>query len=131
MRWFPLPCVTRLCLARNQVGAIRDATGLVLGCRRQKRYDQAALDAAAKLLKVVPEVSGHRPGWRGARGSGAQPADQGLSLFTETFSWPRAFLWGPPPRRSTLCGTTGGRRCSQCLKRAGRRRPPPTTESWR
>jgi hypothetical protein len=39
-----------------QVDAIRDATTLVLGCRKEKRYDALALGASAKLLKVVPEV---------------------------------------------------------------------------
>ena len=40
--------------------AIRQGNALVLECRRQLRSDQAALDASAKLLKVVPEV--RRPG---------------------------------------------------------------------
>jgi len=39
-----------------QVAAIKQGTTLVLECRRQRRYDQAALTASEKLLKVVPEV---------------------------------------------------------------------------
>jgi hypothetical protein len=53
-----------------QVDAIRQGTALVLECRRLKRYDAAALTAAAKLLKVVPEVwpppEGSPPGGRAA-----------------------------------------------------------------
>ena len=41
-----------------QVDAIRKGTGMVLECRRQKRYDGPVMEAAAKLLRVVPEVSG-------------------------------------------------------------------------
>ena len=40
----------------TQVDAIRQGTALVLECRRLQRYDPPALAAAAKLLKVVPEV---------------------------------------------------------------------------
>ena len=40
----------------TQVDAIRQGTALVLKCRRAKRYDAAALMAAEKLLRVVPEV---------------------------------------------------------------------------
>lgn len=39
-----------------QVDAIRNGTALVLEYRRQKKYEPAIMDAAAKLLKVVPEV---------------------------------------------------------------------------
>jgi hypothetical protein len=39
-----------------QVAAIKQGTTLVLECRRQCRYDQAALTASEKMLKVVPEV---------------------------------------------------------------------------
>jgi geranylgeranyl transferase type-2 subunit alpha len=39
-----------------QVDAIRDGTALILQCRKARRYDDAVLDASAKLLKVVPEV---------------------------------------------------------------------------
>jgi hypothetical protein len=41
-----------------QVAAIKQGTTLVLECRRQRRYDQAALTASEKMLKVVPEVRG-------------------------------------------------------------------------
>lgn len=40
-----------------QVAAIKQGTTLVLECRRQRRYDLAALTASEKLLKVVPEVN--------------------------------------------------------------------------
>uniref|UniRef100_A0A383VPP4 Geranylgeranyl transferase type-2 subunit alpha n=1 Tax=Tetradesmus obliquus TaxID=3088 RepID=A0A383VPP4_TETOB len=36
--------------------AIKQGTTLVLECRRQHRYDQAALTASEKMLKVVPEI---------------------------------------------------------------------------
>eukprot|EP00879_Flechtneria_rotunda_P012814 GHRR01013380.1.p1 GENE.GHRR01013380.1~~GHRR01013380.1.p1 ORF type:complete len:149 (+),score=36.73 GHRR01013380.1:268-714(+) len=39
-----------------QVAAIKQGTTLVLECRRQHRYDEAALKASEKLLKVVPEI---------------------------------------------------------------------------
>lgn len=39
-----------------QVDAIRKGTAMVLECRKQKRYDNLVMDAAAKLLRVVPEV---------------------------------------------------------------------------
>jgi geranylgeranyl transferase type-2 subunit alpha len=55
------------------VDAIREATTLVLGCRKQKRYDAPALEASAKLLKVVPEVRRHDAPRRPAR-SAAPPA---------------------------------------------------------
>jgi hypothetical protein len=42
--------------AVRQVAAIKQGTTLVLQCRNQRRYDQAALTASEKLLKVVPEV---------------------------------------------------------------------------
>lgn len=42
-----------------QVDAIRAGTGLVLQCRQARRYDALVMEASAKLLKVVPEVSGH------------------------------------------------------------------------
>lgn len=41
----------------KKVAAIKQGTALVLECRRQRRYDPAALKASEKLLKVVPEVS--------------------------------------------------------------------------
>ena len=41
----------------KKVDAIRSATALILECRKLKRYDSVALDASAKLLKVVPEVN--------------------------------------------------------------------------
>ncbi|KAI8473190.1 MAG: hypothetical protein J3K34DRAFT_519200 [Monoraphidium minutum] len=41
---------------KKKVDAIRHGTALVLECRRLRRYDAAALAAAAKLLKVVPEI---------------------------------------------------------------------------
>lgn len=40
----------------KKVAAIKQGTTLVLECRRQHRYDQAALKASEKLLKVVPEI---------------------------------------------------------------------------
>jgi geranylgeranyl transferase type-2 subunit alpha len=40
----------------KKVAAIKQGTALVLECRRQKRYDSAALKASEKMLKVVPEV---------------------------------------------------------------------------
>jgi len=40
----------------KKVAAIKQGTTLVLECRRQRRYDAAALKASEKLLKVVPEV---------------------------------------------------------------------------
>lgn len=43
-------------ISNQQVDAIRHGTALVLECRKQGRYDEAAMDAAGKLLKVVPEV---------------------------------------------------------------------------
>jgi hypothetical protein len=46
-----------LLLLLLQVAAIKQGTTLVLECRRQRRYDQAALTASEKMLKVVPEVS--------------------------------------------------------------------------
>ncbi|KXZ54759.1 hypothetical protein GPECTOR_4g829 [Gonium pectorale] len=39
-----------------QVDAIRNGTALVLEYRKQRKYEPAILDAAAKLLKVVPEI---------------------------------------------------------------------------
>jgi hypothetical protein len=42
----------------KKVAAIKQGTALVLECRRQCRYDPAALKASEKLLKVVPEVGG-------------------------------------------------------------------------
>jgi geranylgeranyl transferase type-2 subunit alpha len=44
-----------------QVDAIRNGTALILQCRQHKRYDEAVMVAAAKLLKVVPEVSACAP----------------------------------------------------------------------
>ncbi|EFJ47256.1 hypothetical protein VOLCADRAFT_117940 [Volvox carteri f. nagariensis] len=41
---------------KKKVDAIRNGTALVLEYRKQKKYDPAVLDAAAKLLKVVPEI---------------------------------------------------------------------------
>ncbi|KAG2442245.1 hypothetical protein HYH02_009729 [Chlamydomonas schloesseri] len=41
---------------KKKVDAIRNGTALVLEFRRQKKYESAILDAAAKLLKVVPEI---------------------------------------------------------------------------
>eukprot|EP00877_Chromochloris_zofingiensis_P014557 jgi/Chrzof1/9355/UNPLg00326.t1 len=41
---------------KKKVDAIRQGTNLVLECRRQQRYDDAALTATEKLLKVVPEI---------------------------------------------------------------------------
>ncbi|KAG2434746.1 hypothetical protein HXX76_007634 [Chlamydomonas incerta] len=41
---------------KKKVDAIRNGTSLVLEYRRQKKYEPAILDAAAKLLKVVPEI---------------------------------------------------------------------------
>ena len=43
---------------KKKVDAIRKGTALILECRKSKRYDSVALDASAKLLKVVPEVGG-------------------------------------------------------------------------
>lgn len=49
--------ITRcLCPGGLQVDAIRNGTALILSCRKAKRYDEAAMNAAAQLLKVVPEV---------------------------------------------------------------------------
>ena len=53
---FAVKPTPRIIGAHSQVDAIRDATTLVLGCRKEKRYDALALEASAKLLKVVPEV---------------------------------------------------------------------------
>eukprot|EP00798_Chlamydomonas_sp_ICE-L_P016048 gene16048-22184_t len=41
---------------RHKVDAIRNGTAMVLECRRKMRYDDMVMDAAAKLLKVVPEI---------------------------------------------------------------------------
>ncbi|PNW81017.1 hypothetical protein CHLRE_07g339350v5 [Chlamydomonas reinhardtii] len=41
---------------KKKVDAIRNGTALVLEYRRQKKYEPAIMDAAAKLLKVVPEI---------------------------------------------------------------------------
>lgn len=41
---------------KKKVDAIRKGTALILECRKLKRFDSVALDASAKLLKVVPEV---------------------------------------------------------------------------
>ena len=40
----------------RKVDAIRNGTAMILECRKLKRYDPVALEASAKLLKVVPEV---------------------------------------------------------------------------
>jgi hypothetical protein len=71
---------------RSQVEAIRQGTALVLECRRLRRYDPPALAAAAKLLKVVPEVGGLawwlRRGLRGLwwrAGAGEGPHNAGAA----------------------------------------------------
>ncbi|KAF8055830.1 hypothetical protein HT031_006605 [Scenedesmus sp. PABB004] len=40
----------------KKVAAIKQGTALVLECRRARRYDEAALKASEKLLRVVPEI---------------------------------------------------------------------------
>ena len=52
----------------KKVSAIKQGTALVLECRRQRRYDPAALKASEKLLKVVPEVGAAGQGWVGTAG---------------------------------------------------------------
>ncbi|KAG1679955.1 hypothetical protein FOA52_007019 [Chlamydomonas sp. UWO 241] len=41
---------------KASVDAIRNGTALILSCRKAKRYDDVAMDASGKLLKVVPEI---------------------------------------------------------------------------
>jgi hypothetical protein len=48
-----IPCTHGTVL---QVAAIKQGTALVLECRQQRRYDQVALVASEKLLRIVPEV---------------------------------------------------------------------------
>ena len=46
---------------QKKVDTIKRATATVLELRKQRNFDPAALDAAAKLLKVVPEVGQSLP----------------------------------------------------------------------
>jgi hypothetical protein len=73
----------------KKVAAIKQGTALVLECRRQRRYDSAALKASEKMLKVVPEVSeclGVCPGAADALVSNASCLSEHMYSSTCTFT---------------------------------------------
>lgn len=104
----------------KKVSAIKQGTALVLECRRQRRYDPAALKASEKLLKVVPEVSQQ------------QHTGGGVSVVCmQQHSDPTPLSVPPHTCRSTPSGTTGVRRCSQCLRQGARQQRQLQRRNWR
>jgi geranylgeranyl transferase type-2 subunit alpha len=83
----------------------------VLECRRLGRHDPPALAAAAKLLKVVPEIytvwnyrrEALAPAFEGG-GEGAQAASDGELALTQVRGWGRSL------RADKESGGSGGGR---------------------
>lgn len=101
-----------------QVDAIRNGTALILSCRKAKRYDDVAMDASGKLLKVVPEVGATREGM-------AQHAARTHAHTRARAHTPRL----PHHHRSTRSGTSGARRWARRSKPAAAARARRATAS--
>lgn len=88
----------RLSRCLLQVDAIRQGTDFVLACRAAKRYDEPALDACAKLLKVVPEVGGCGSVEDSVPDHQRMPSGQAHT----------AFAYRTPPLSALACVNDGG-----------------------